>query len=537
MLRSWLKKLQIRLAIAKVQRAGSLREIQRFALHRHAQQPGLVTPSVRLDYREIEDRTLRLVAAWRTVGVHKGSRVITLLHDEWEQVILRFAAVEAGVTTITFNAAHSSELILDTARRLKPDLAVISTGLDRPEFATLRDLLGSERVWTAGTDGRLEQMMAAATPQSSDEPIVREDVLTLGFTSGTTGPPKLLATVHGAFLHSLRLLLINMTEFPQGRSRALVGIPLIGAGSGLLLPTMLGGGLLILPRAYTADALIETLRCERPTHVFTTPSLFIDLLDHPGLRPDDFSSVRQFIYGSAAMPVAKIREAIARFGTIFQQGYGMAEAMPPIALMPPKDHIDDGLTPAESILSSVGYIAHGVAAQVRDEHGGSALPQGVIGRIWINSPTVFEGYPELPEVNREVLHGGYYFTGDYGYFDASGRLHVLDRRQNLVERPQGRIYPRLIEERAHECAYVKEAALVEIGGSTHLCISKRHASRGVDDAVVRDALLAQLTAVLPAWQVPDRIVVLDELPRSFLAKLLHREIRSALADRVPGSGP
>ena len=527
-LRTLLSRLQIRLAVRMINRAQSLRDIQRFALRRHAQQLALVTPTVRLSYRDLDDRTLRLAAAWRKHGVTKGARVMTLLSDEWQQVVLRFAAIETGVGLITFNAAHSSAMILAAAEHLRPALIVIGSDLDRPEFAVLRAKLGVERVWTAGPNGDLETAMAATSPSASRQPVSRDDVLTFGFTSGTTGPPKLLAMNHAPFLHSLRLLLLNFTDPPQGRSRALVGIPLIGAGSGLILPTMLGGGILILPRAYTAEALIDVLRAERPTHVFTTPSLLIDLLDHPDLHAGDMVSVRQYIYGSASMPVAKLREAIARFGMIFQQGYAMAEAMPPIAMLPPRDHVDDGLAPELSALSSSGHVAQGVAVQIRDERGSAVLPACTRGRIWVRTPTVFEGYPDQPELNREVLREGWYFTGDYGYFDASGRVHVLDRRQNLIERPEGRIYPRLVEERAHECAHVKEAALVEVRNRTCLCVSRRRRSRSLDASAIERELRAHLAATLPAWQQPERVVVMDELPRSFLAKLLHREVRALL---------
>ena len=527
-LRSLLSRLQIHLAVHMINRARSLRDIQRFALRRHAQQSALVTPSVRLSYRDLDDRTLRLAAAWRMHGVIKGARVMTLLSDEWQQVVLRFAAIETGVSLVTFNAAHSSAMILAAVEHLRPALIVIGSDLERPEFAVLRAKLGVERVWTTGPNGDLETAMASTPPSASQESISRDDVLAFGFTSGTTGPPKLLAMNHAPFLHSLRLLLLNLTDPLRGRSRALVGIPLIGAGSGLILPTMLGGGMLILPRAYTVDALIEVMRAERPTHVFTTPSLLIDLLDHPDLRAEDVASVRQYIYGSASMPVAKIREAIARFGAIFQQGYGMAEAMPPIAMLPPRDHVDDGLAPELSALSSSGHVAQGVDVQVRDEQGNAVLPTSARGRIWIRTPTGFEGYPDLPELNREVLREGWYFTGDFGYFDANGRLHVLDRRQNLIERPEGRIYPRMVEERAHECAHVKEAALVEVRNQTCLCVSRRRRSRSLDAGTIERELRAHLAATLPAWQQPECVVVMDELPRSFLAKLLHREVRALL---------
>lgn len=535
LLRTWLTRLRIAAMVRGVERADSLRDLQRLALRRHAGAAALATPTVRWTYREVEDRVLRLAGAWRAAGARKGARVVVLLPDEWPQLVVRFAATETGVVLVGFTPAHSAALMAQAVRDLAPTLLMVDVSLAPAGFVEAHVAAGGAPIWDCGPDGDLEARLAAATPTASDEAIGPDDALALGFTSGTSGTPKMLALKHAPYLHSVRLLLLNLDDPPRGRSRMLVGIPLSGAGSGVVLPTLLGGGELILPRAYTADALIEALRAERPSHLFVTPSLLIDLLDHPDLTVADMACLRQVIYGTATMPVAKLREALARFGAIFQQGYGMSEALPPIAMLPPDAHVDDGLEPQASVLSSSGAIARGVGLEVRHDDDRVAAA-GAIGRIWVRTPTVFEGYVGRADLNRDVLRDGWYCTGDHGYFDAAGRIHVLDRQQNLIERPQGRLYPRLVEDRAHECRHVKEAALVQARGQVWLCVSLRRASRGLDPAQVERDLRDRLAAALPDWQRPDRLLVLDELPRSFLAKLLHREVRDGIERGALGGG-
>lgn len=531
--RTFIARMKIRAVARKVAAARSMRDIQRFAFAAHLDKSALTTPGVALTYRDIEDRTLRLVAAWRAAGVRKGSRVVVLLGDEWPQLVVRFAATEAGVVLVGFNPAHAAVLMSPAVRDLAPALFMVDLGLLPRDFVAANAAAGGAPVWDCGPGGDLASRLAAATPTHSDEELGPDDTLALGFTSGTSGTPKMLALKHEPYLHSVRLLLLNLTDPPRERSRTLVGIPLSGAGSGVVLPTMLSGGQLLLPSAYTADALIDALRAHRPTHIFVTPSLLIDLLDHPGLTTEDMTSMRQVIYGSATMPVAKLREAIERFGLIFQQGYGMSEALPPIAMLSPEEHIDDGLPPRDSVLSSSGRIARGVGLEVRDEND-RAVPAGTIGKIWVRSPTVFEGYVDRPDLNREVLRDRWYFTGDHGYYDAAGRIHVLDRQQNLIDLPQGRIYPRMVEDRVHECRHVKEAALVRARGQVWLCVSLRRASRELDAAQIEDEVMRHLAATLPEWQRPERMLILDELPRSFLAKLLHREVRDGIESGAIG---
>ena len=527
LLRRMVTRLRIALLVRKVERADSLRDIQRFALRLHADAAALATPGVRWTYRELECRVRQLVGAWRAAGVRKGARVVVLLPDEWPLLLVRFASTEAGVVLVGFNPAHSATLMSQAVRDLAPELLMVDVSLLPAGFVEAHAAAGGAPVWDCGPHGDLEARLEAATPASSDEHIGPDDALALGFTSGTSGVPKMLALKHAPYLHSVRLLLLNISDPPRERSRMLVGVPLSGAGSGVVLPTMLGGGEMILPCAYTADALIDALRTERPSHLFITPSLLIDLLDHAGLTNADMACLRQVIYGTAMMPVAKLREALVRFGTIFQQGYGMSEALPPISMLPPGAHVDDGLEPQASVLSSSGTIARGVGLEVRHDDDRVAAT-GRIGRIWVQTPTVFEGYVGREDLNRDVLRDGWYCTGDHGYFDAAGRIHVLDRQQNLIERPQGRLYPRLVEDRAHECRHVKEAALVQARGQVWLCVSLRHASRGLDHAQIEQDLRARLDHTLPDWQRPDRVLILEELPRSFLAKLLHREVRDGI---------
>lgn len=530
-----LARLRIAMLVRKVERADSLRDIQRLALRRHADAPALATPTVRWTYREIEDRVLRLVAAWRAAGARKGARVCVMLPDEWLQLVVRFAATESGVVLVGFTPAHAAVIASQAVRDLAPALMMLDLSRMPAGFAEAHLAAGGAPIWDCGPDGDIEARLAAATPTASDEAIGPDDALALGFTSGTSGAPKMLALKHAPYLHSVRLLLLNLSDPPRERSRMLVGIPLSGAGSGVVLPTLIGGGEMILAKAYTAEALIEALRAERPSHLFVTPSLLIDLLDHPALADEDMASLRQVIYGSATMPVAKLREALMRFGTIFQQGYGMSEALPPITMLPPDAHVDDGLPPMQSVLSSCGRVARGVGLEVRREDDAVA-PVGAIGRIWVRTPTVFEGYVGRPDLNGDVLRDGWYFTGDHGYFDAAGHLHVLDRQQNLIDLPQGRLYPRLVEDRVHESRHVKEAAVVFARRQVWLCVSLRRTSRALDHAMIEAEIRAHLAEHLPGWQRPERLLIVDELPRSFLAKLLHREVRDGIEHGTLGAG-
>ncbi|MET0091832.1 MAG: AMP-binding protein [Candidatus Thiodiazotropha sp.] len=201
----------------------------------------------------------------------------------------------------------------------------------------------SVRLWRYDADTALPDSRLA--PTQDQRKLDPATVAALGFTSGTTGQPKALAISHGAYLTSLRQVVANidLSQTRGWRSRTqdrfLVGIPLTGAGSGILLPALLSGACLTIPERYDADTLLDLLINQRINRLFTTPSLLIDLLDHPALRP--LPDLQQLLYGTELMPAAKLEEAIARFGPILQQGYGSAEVLPPVTLLTPKQHVVD----------------------------------------------------------------------------------------------------------------------------------------------------------------------------------------------------
>lgn len=515
-------------AIHRLSRAANLREIQRWMLHRYARRTALVIGSRTLRFAALERQLRQWAQAIHAAGVGVGDRVLVAVDDPLTAVILRFACVEAGVVQMSFLPSHQDEFVLSCARRGAPSLAILQHNQHARWANILRADLPDLSVWRFTPGGELEQRVMGLPPHAVAHEVPMDVPLSLGFTSGTTGQPKLMQLQQAQLLASMRLMLLNVEDVRDKEVSMLIAVPLNGAGGGVLMPVLLAGGTAIIPTDNDAESLLTLLRDYRPGRMFVTPSQLIDLLDAESVCRSDFRSVSQLTYGSAPLPVARIREAIERFGPILQQGYGMSEALPPVAMLPPLAHVDDARDPANSALSSVGRIARGVRVEIRDEEG-RKLAAGVIGRIWVNTPTLFSGYQDQPELNAGIFDAtGFYFTGDMGYFDTQERLHVLDRIQDLIYRNDGVIYPRQIEERVHECEGVKEAVLVELAGVLHLVISpRRRPPAPVSQELIR-RIDTHLQVALPESARPTRIHVWDELPRSVLGKVLRREVRAAL---------
>jgi len=503
------------------------RDLVRDAFDRYADRTALVTPSGELSFNELAQRVYSLSHALEQAGLRKGDRVFTLLHDDREQVEARLAAFESGFVITSFHQSHSLEMIRKAAAIAGPEALIYDPGI-HPE---LPDALTEQQMnlfaLPVGTGGIYESLLEQTQPCLSPFAIHPDDPALLGFTSGTTGEPKALFTTHGVIVSSLKLTAMNVSVKPGQRDRFLLGIPLVGAGSGVVMPMLFSGAAQVIPPAYTVEHLVRLISEHEITRMFLTPSLLIDLLDHPEA---DLSSLRNVIYGTAPMPVPKLEEAIRRWGPIFQQGYGMAEVLPPVSLLQMHQHARGEDPAPRSILRTVGKVVPEVSVKVIDEFG-SELPPGEVGEVLINSPTTFSGYWRDPELNARVLRAGWYHSGDLGFVDRDGFLHILGRRHDIIKTDSGDVFPLTLEERAHDHPGVKEAALIPAlkGIELMLVVSPRREWRSPEKRALLEQELTALYARDPQnTKRPVQVAVLDELPRSYLVKVLRRDIRSAM---------
>ncbi len=508
------------------------RDIHRHAFRRYAGRTALrFEDGSSMRYGELRDRSYSLAEAWRAMGLGAGDNVFAQIATEREFFEIRTAALEAGIVLTIFHAGHGPDFIALAARAADPKLFIADPGLAPGCAEAFRAARPGAPVWQIGAGGDYEAAIAGHAPRPSRARIDPADPMVLGFTSGTTGPPKGLLSSHGAAVASLKLVIRNLRIRPDRRaaSISLTPIPLVGAGSGLIFPSMLSGGTLVVMNEYTPARLCAMVREHGVTRLFLTPSHLIDLLDEGAAAAEALATLTHIIYGTSPMPAAKLEEALTRFGAAFQQGYGQAEILPPVSLLTPEDHRRGAKPAPRAVLASSGRVVKGVRVRISDARG-RALPAGEIGEIHVDTPTRMAGYLD-PRQNRGViLDDGYFRTGDLGFLDAAGYLHVLDREADLIRRAGGVIFPRLVEEEAHDHPAVKECCLVEAGGRVVLFVSLRRKYRDGDASAIAGEVAALLARRLAPEQRPDEIRMLPEIPRSFLGKILRRAARERIPD-------
>jgi acyl-CoA synthetase (AMP-forming)/AMP-acid ligase II len=272
------------------------------------------------------------------------------------------------------------------------------------------------------------------------------------------------------------------------------------------------------------------------THAFLVPTMLARLLDDPALADTDLSSLEAVTYGAAPMPPPVIRRAIDLFPRTvsFAGAYGQTETTSTVAVLDPDDHrVWDGSAEEQEIklrrLRSVGRVLDDVQVKVMGPEGDELAPE-VPGEVWLSTFRKMEGYWGAKEKTRVTVDDeGWIHTGDMGYLDADGYLFLVGRAGDMIIRGGENIAPDEVEAVLYEHPDVLEAAVVGVP-------DEEWGERVVASVVLREGgidvagLMEHCRKHLASFKRPERIVVMDELPRTSTGKLLRRDLIPVLSE-------
>jgi acyl-CoA synthetase (AMP-forming)/AMP-acid ligase II len=263
------------------------------------------------------------------------------------------------------------------------------------------------------------------------------------------------------------------------------------------------------------------------------------MLDTPELAGADLSSLENVTYGAAPMPPAVIRRAIEVFPPTvgFSGSYGQTETTATVAVLNADDHRIDG-DEAERArklrrLASVGRPVDDVEARIVDPMG-DPLGPGEVGEVQLRTGRAMRGYWGSDEKTRVTIDDeGWVHTGDLGFLDEDGYLFLAGRANDLIIRGGENIAPEEVEAVLYEHPDVAEAAAAGMP-------DEEWGERVVAAAVLRDGATCtedELTAFcaerLPGHKRPERVVVVDELPRTSTGKVVRRRLVPVLEGLLP----
>ena len=477
-------------------------------------------------YAQFASRVRKLSNALATDGLKRGMRLAILAQNCIEYFETVGTAELAGFIAVTLNWRLAPAELAPIIEDCTPTVLIFEERF-RPQAESLRGHRCIERFIAIGAASDWAESYEAVLASGADvaPPFRPEpaDTVYLIYTSGTTGKPKGVELSHRAILSSA---IMNSWGIGAWTSdRMLIVMPLFHIGGKICqLAFHVLGATIYLHRAFDAKTMLRCIEDERITTAHFAPIMVRDLLDVPELANYRKDSLRAIIYASAPMAVAQLREAIAAFGLIFNQVYGMTECVVG-SILHAHQHLPDG-TPAEvRRLASAGqpFFDHEVKV-VRPD--GSECATDEIGEILIQGPSVMTGYWKNPAASAETLRGGWMHTGDMGFLDDESFLFVADRKKDMIVSGGENIYSREVEEALVTHPAVEHAAVLGVpdprwGEAVKACIVLRPGRNATEDE-----LIEHCRALIASYKKPRSVDFVDALPRLFNGKVDKKTLRA-----------
>lgn len=471
-----------------------------------------------LSYGDLAARALALAGALAARGLGPGERVLVQMHNRLEIPEIMLGCWAAGLVVVPVNAKlHRNEVahILDDSGAR---LVFVSDGVNRVE--TMVETI------EAGSDAYAA--MLDAPPPAAPAATAPDDLAWLFYTSGTTGRPK------GAMLSNRNLLAMANAYYADidqlGPEDAMAVAAPASHGAGLyMLAALLKGAQVLIFTGFDIAEIEGALRRHDRLSLFAVPTILNRLVAAWEGREDlPRAHLRCVVYGGAPMYVSDLERAIDLFGPRLFQLFAQGETPMTVSGLPKRLHRRD-LPESARLLASCGYPRTGSAIRISDPQTGAELPPGRTGEICAQGETVMLGYWNNPQATAKALRDGWLWTGDLGYVDADGLLHVVDRSKDMIISGGTNIYPREVEEVLLTHPGVAEAAVIGVPdpewGESVVAYVVRRAGQEADEVDLDRHVCAQIAR----FKRPKLYRFVPELPKSDYAKILKSELRAWFA--------
>ncbi len=489
--------------------------VQRHARYR-PDATAVVIENQRLTYAQFWARVARAGNLLRSLGVGKGDKVATVLTNSLELIELYWAIPTVGAVLVPLSPLLMSAGLASLVRDSDAKCLVTQRSM-LPVLEEIRASLPAHVLLTDAAGGGFADYRAACAAQSDalvPAACTAADLFNLMYTSGTTGMPK--GIMHTHFVRSMYCFLMGAAFRMTPESVTLhAGAIVFNGAFVLMMPTFWNGGRYVLMPQFDAAAMIELIARERVTHVMLVPAQIIALLGAPNFAPEKLASLECILSLGAPLLQEHKDRLNALLPNRFYELYGLTEGF--ITILDRTDAIRKS--------GSVGVPLPSSAMRILREDGTACAPRE-IGEICGTSPILMAGYYKRPDLTAQAIRDGWLHSGDVGYVDEDGFLHLVDRVKDMIDSGGMKVYPKDVEEVAIRHPDVREVAVFGVPhdkwGETPVAAVILHEGATVTADALRDWTNERVGA---RYQRVSEVLIMRDFPRSAAGKTLKREMR------------
>jgi len=471
----------------------------------------LVFSDQRIGFGELDEWSNAIAVTLSELGVTPGDKVATMMGNCPELFAVQIAIARCGALCVPVPWRLTEP---EVTYMLEDSQAKILIHGDFQAGLRAAATLGIQAI--AQGDERLTGR--ASEPPSRE--FIESPVVTMGYTSGTTGRPKGIERKPPAPSQvAPPAPFAAFWGFGPGDVHLLCGPGYHTAPGAYAHMTLVEGGSVVIMERFQAEKALALVESERVTTTHMVPANFVRILQGD-FKSFDLTSIKKVLHAAAPCPVSVKRAILEVFppGSVWEY-YGASEGM--VSVISPEEWMAHP--------GSVGRPFPGIEVKILDDSG-NEVPTGEVGTIYVSAfPGAEFSYHRDPEKTSRAYKGRFFTVGDMGHLDEEGYLYLADRREDLIITGGVNVYPAEVEQAIIEDPEVVDVAVIGLpdevlGQVVHAIVEL---VPGVEPR--ESKLLARLEGRLARFKLPRTIEFVEELPREPNGKLRKSRLR---AERV-----
>ncbi len=502
-----------------------------------------------LTYGQVGSLVSQFAVALHRLGISPGDRVALMLPNIPQYVVFHFAILQVGAVIVPTNPLYvgrevkyqlnnSGAKAIVTLDRFFPTIKDVwaETGLENVILTKAQHYLPLPLKWLYPLKARkagafvkvarqprvhfYEELESEQFPiDPPDHEIKSSDVAILLYTGGTTGVSKGAVLTHRNLVSNVVQIKSWYVGVEEKKEIILSALPFFhsyGLTTCLHKAVFLKSQMVLVPNPRDIKTLLKAIEKEKATLFPGVPTLFVAINNFPGVEKYDLSSIKGCISGGAALPVQVARQFERISGGKLVEGYGLSETSPVTHANPLHGGRKEG---------SVGMPLPNTDAAVVDPTSKKPVAVGEVGEMAVKGPQVMQGYWQMDEETKLVLHEGWLYTGDVARMDEDGYFYIVDRKKDMIIAGGFNIYPREIEEVLFECPQILEAAVIGVPDEYRGETVKAFVVLKEGEHLTEEEVTSYCRARLAAFKVPRQVEFRESLPKSNIGKVLRRVLK------------
>ena len=340
------------------------------------------------------------------------------------------------------------------------------------------------------------------------------------YTGGTTGVSKGVMLTHANLSKQVQHISAWFPKFKRGGGSILGALPffhVFGLSTTMNFSIYMGWTDILVPKPQP-EPLLEAIGKFKPTFAPLVPTMYIGMLNDPGIKKTDMSSIVGCFSGSAPLPVEVIKDFEKVTGSVIVEGFGMTETTP-------VTHINPFAGGARKV-GSVGLPLSDTLCRIVDlEDGVTDMPVGEPGELIVKGPQIMKGYKGMPDETANTLRDGWIYTGDIATMDDEGYFYIVDRKKDMIITGGFNVYPRDIDEVFYENPKVQEACSIGIPDAKRGENIKVFVVLKEGESATEEEMIEFCKGKLATFKLPTEVEFREELPKTNIGKILRKDLR------------